>query len=236
MTNSNLITLTSLSKNYLSGKEQVKALCNVNLSIGRGEFMAFSGHSGSGKTTLLNLIGTLDSISGGDIIFDGKSLSRMSEKEKTMFRRLNLGFVFQSYNLIPVLTAFENVLLSFQMMKKDEIRAKGIGDTSLASRKALEDVGLGEYLERKPGELSGGQQQRVSIARAIVRRPVLLLCDEPTANLDSRNSAVILDLLEKLNREYGITVICSSHDSDVLEKVRRTVILRDGEVVEDRRK
>ncbi len=236
MTNSNLITITDLTKIYRTGKEEVKALSGINLTVEKGEFTAFSGHSGSGKTTLLNLIGTLDSITEGDILFNGRSLRGMNEKEKTLFRRLNLGFVFQSYNLVPVLTSLENVLLSFEPLKKCDIRALGIEDTKAAAVKALEDVGLGEYLDRKPGELSGGQQQRVSIARAVVRRPLLMLCDEPTANLDSRNSAVILDLLEKLNRDYGITVICSSHDSDVLEKVRRTVVLRDGKVVEDMRK
>ncbi len=236
MANSNLLTITSLSKIYRTGKEEVQALSDINLTIEKGEFVAFSGHSGSGKTTLLNLIGTLDSITKGDIVFNGGSLSSMTEKEKTLFRRLNLGFVFQSYNLIPVLTALENVLLAFQPLKKGEKESVGIKDERAAAVRALEDVGLGEYLSRKPGELSGGQQQRVSIARAVVRRPLLLLCDEPTANLDSRNSTMILDLLEKMNREYGITVICSSHDSDVLEKVRRIIILKDGKIVEDRRK
>lgn len=236
MTNSNLITITHLSKIYHTGREEVKALSDVNLTVGKGEFLAFSGHSGSGKTTLLNLIGTLDSITDGDISFNGRSLSAMNEKEKTLFRRLNLGFVFQSFNLIPVLTALENVMLAFEPLGKKDKEALGIESEREASVKALEDVGLGDYLSRRPGEMSGGQQQRVSIARAVVRRPLLILCDEPTASLDSRNSALILDLLEKLNREYGITVICSSHDGDVLEKVRRKVVLCDGRVVEDIRK
>ncbi len=235
MTNSNQIEISSLVKIYKTGEEEVRAIDGINLTIKAGELVAFSGASGSGKTTLLNLIGTLDSITEGDIRLGKYSLSKMSEKEKTSYRRLNLGFIFQSYNLIPVLSALENVELAFQPLTKKEMEETGIKDTREASLEALKAVGLESYEKRKPGEMSGGQQQRVSIARAIVRRPKLLLADEPTANLDSKNSKIVLELLEKLNKEYGITVIYSSHDQEVLENVRRVVILKDGKILEDRR-
>ena len=229
----NQIEVSSLVKVYRTGDEVVRAVDGIDLGIAKGDLVAFSGASGSGKTTLLNLIGTLDSITSGDISIDGRSLCGMSEKEKTSYRRLNLGFVFQNYNLVPVLTALENVELAFQPLTKDERAALGIQDSRQASLDALEAVGLGGYGSRRPGEMSGGQQQRVSIARAIVRRPKILLADEPTANLDSRNSRNILKLLERLNRENGITVIYSSHDQEVIDNVRRVIVLRDGKVVED---
>lgn len=233
MTNQNLIEISSLVKLYKSGHEDVKALDGISLSVEKGELMAISGASGSGKTTLLNLIGTLDSISSGEIHFGSYALSKMSEKEKTSFRRLNLGFIFQSYNLIPVITALENVELAFQPLSKSEKEKLGIEDYRKASIEALEAVGLKGYENRKPGEMSGGQQQRVSIARAIVRRPSLILADEPTANLDSTNSHLILDLLKELNEKYGITIIYSSHDQEVLDAVRRVVVLKDGKIVGD---
>lgn len=233
MTNQNLIEISSLVKLYKSGHEDVKALDGISLSVEKGELMAISGASGSGKTTLLNLIGTLDSISSGEIHFGSYALSKMSEKEKTSFRRLNLGFIFQSYNLIPVITALENVELAFQPLSKNEKEKLGIDDYRKASIEALEAVGLKGYENRKPGEMSGGQQQRVSIARAIVRRPSLILADEPTANLDSTNSHLILDLLKELNEKYGITIIYSSHDQEVLDAVRRVVVLKDGKIVGD---
>jgi len=220
-------------KIYKSGHEEVKALDGINLSIEKGQLLAISGASGSGKTTLLNLIGTLDSISSGDIRFMDYHLSKMSEKEKTSFRRLNLGFIFQSYNLIPVITALENVELAFQPLTKKEREKLSIHDIHKASMEALKAVGLDGYENRRPGELSGGQQQRVSIARAIVRHPELILADEPTANLDSKNSHLILDLLKELNNKYGITIIYSSHDQEVLDSVNRIVILKDGKVVGD---
>ncbi|MGN0907717.1 MAG: ABC transporter ATP-binding protein [Bullifex sp.] len=230
-----MIKIKSLVKVYKTGDEEVRAVDGINLEISQGETVAFSGASGSGKTTLLNLIGTLDGITSGDITIDGVSLARMSEKEKTSYRKLNLGFIFQSYNLIPVLSAKENVELAFQPLSKDEIRKLGIDDTSKAAEEALRQVGLECYGNRKPGQLSGGQQQRVSIARAIVRKPRILLADEPTANLDSKNSQLILTLLSRLSADNGITVIYSSHDQEVLENVNRVVILKDGRVMEDRR-
>ena len=205
------------------------------MNIKQGEIVAISGASGSGKTTLLNLIGTLDNISSGDIIINEHSIASMNEKEKTDYRKLNLGFIFQSYNLIPVLSALENVELAFQPLSKQELAEIGISDTKLAAKEALKAVGLEGYEERRPGQLSGGQQQRVSIARAIVRKPKILLADEPTANLDSKNSLLILALLSKLSHENKITVIYSSHDQEVLKNVERVIILKDGKLVEDKK-
>lgn len=230
-----MIEIKSLVKVYKTGDEEVRAIDDITFNIEQGEIVAFSGASGSGKTTLLNLIGTLDNITSGDIIINENSIANMNEKQKTVYRKLNLGFIFQSYNLIPVLSALENVELAFQPLSKEEISNLGISDIRKAAKEALEAVGLDGFEDRKPGQLSGGQQQRVSIARAIVRKPKILLADEPTANLDSKNSLLILSLLSNLNKEHGITVIYSSHDQEVLNNVGRVIILKDGKVVEDKR-
>ena len=230
-----MIEIKSLVKIYKTGDEEVRAIDDISLNIEPGEIVAISGASGSGKTTLLNLIGTLDNISSGDIIINEHSIASMNEKEKTNYRKLNLGFIFQSYNLIPVLSALENVELAFQPLSKQELAEIGISDTKLAAKEALKAVGLEGYEERRPGQLSGGQQQRVSIARAIVRKPKILLADEPTANLDSKNSLLILALLSKLSHENKITVIYSSHDQEVLKNVERVIILKDGKLVEDKK-
>ena len=230
-----MVEIKSLVKIYKTGDEEVRAIDDISLNIEQGEIVAISGASGSGKTTLLNLIGTLDSISSGDIIINERSIASMNEKEKTKYRKLNLGFIFQSYNLIPVLSALENVELAFQPLSKQELAEIGISDTKLAAKEALKAVGLEGYEERRPGQLSGGQQQRVSIARAIVRKPKILLADEPTANLDSKNSLLILALLSKLSHENKITVIYSSHDQEVLKNVERVIILKDGKLVEDKK-
>ena len=230
-----MIEIKSLVKIYKTGDEEVRAIDDISLNIEQGEIVAISGASGSGKTTLLNLIGTLDNISSGDIIINEHNIASMNEKEKTDYRKLNLGFIFQSYNLIPVLSALENVELAFQPLSKQELAEIGISDTKLAAKEALKAVGLEGYEERRPGQLSGGQQQRVSIARAIVRKPKILLADEPTANLDSKNSLLILALLSKLSHENKITVIYSSHDQEVLKNVERVIILKDGKLVEDKK-
>lgn len=230
-----MIEIKSLVKIYKTGDEEVRAIDDISLNIEPGEIVAISGASGSGKTTLLNLIGTLDNISSGDIIINEHSIASMNEKEKTNYRKLNLGFIFQSYNLIPVLSALENVELAFQPLSKQELAEMGISDTKLAAKEALKAVGLEGYEERRPGQLSGGQQQRASIARAIVRKPKILLADEPTANLDSKNSLLILALLSKLSHENKITVIYSSHDQEVLKNVERVIILKDGKLVEDKK-
>jgi len=230
-----MIEIKGLTKVYKSGLEEVKALDGLSLKIEEGELLALSGASGSGKTTLLNMIGTLDSISEGDVLIDNCSLKKMDEKEKTAFRSLNMGFIFQSYNLIPVLSALENVELAFLPMRKEEILGRGIKDTRKAALEILKAVGLEGLENREPGELSGGQQQRVSIARALVKKPRLLLADEPTANLDSKNSLLILSLLKELNEKTGVTIIYSSHDNEVLSHVNRVVTLKDGQLAEDKR-
>jgi len=166
--------------------------------------------------------------------FNGTRLKGMGEKQKTSFRKLNMGFIFQSYNLIPVLTALENVELAFNPLSKIELERIGVKDTKAAAMQTLKDVGLEGFENRRPGELSGGQQQRVSIARALVRRPSLILADEPTANLDSKNSKMILELMTRLNGKYGMTVVYSSHDHQVLENVKRIITLKDGHIIEDR--
>ena len=230
-----MLEIKSLVKIYRTGEEEVRAVDNISFTVDQGETVAISGASGSGKTTLLNMIGTLDGISSGDIMIDGVSIAGMSEKEKTAYRRVNLGFIFQSYNLIPVLSALENVELAFQPLSRDEIATLGITDTRQAAMDALKAVGLEGYETRRPGQLSGGQQQRVSIARAIVRKPRIILADEPTANLDSKNSLMVLSLLSKLSHDHKITVIYSSHDQEVLKNVKRVIILKDGKIVEDRK-
>ena len=230
-----MLEIKSLVKIYRTGEEEVRAVDDISFTVDQGETVAISGASGSGKTTLLNMIGTLDGISSGDIMIDGVSIAGMSEKEKTAYRRVNLGFIFQSYNLIPVLSALENVELAVQPLSRDEIAALGITDTRQAAMDALKAVGLEGYETRRPGQLSGGQQQRVSIARAIVRKPRIILADEPTANLDSKNSLMVLSLLSKLSHDHKITVIYSSHDQEVLKNVERVIILKDGKIVEDRK-
>lgn len=202
---------------------QVQALKGVSAVIEKGEFTAIAGPSGSGKTTLLNLIGSLDSITSGDIFVDGKSLAKMSKKQKTLLRCEKIGFIFQSYNLIPVLTAQENVELALQLLNrfsKEEIKEK--------SWSILKEVGLDGMQDRLPSQLSGGQQQRISIARALVKEPCVILADEPTANLDSKNSEMIITLMKELNVRHNITCIFSTHDQLVMQNVRRIIKLKDG--------
>lgn len=202
---------------------KVHALNGVSAVIEKGEFTAIAGPSGSGKTTLLNLIGALDSITSGDIFVDGLSLAGMNKKQKTLLRREKIGFIFQSYNLIPVLTAQENVELGLQLLNsfsKEEVKEK--------SWAILNEVGLNGMQDRLPSQLSGGQQQRISIARALVKEPAVILADEPTANLDSKNSAMIIELMKELNEKHSITCIFSTHDQLVMQNVRRIIRLKDG--------
>ena len=202
---------------------KVHALNGVSAIIEKGEFTAIAGPSGSGKTTLLNLIGALDSITSGDIFVDGTGLAGMNKKQKTLLRREKIGFIFQSYNLIPVLTAQENVELGLQLLNsfsKEEVKEK--------SWAILNEVGLNGMQDRLPSQLSGGQQQRISIARALVKEPAVILADEPIANLDSKNSAMIIELMKELNEKHSITCIFSTHDQLVMQNVRRIIRLKDG--------
>jgi putative ABC transport system ATP-binding protein len=222
-----IIRLENITKVYHQGKVEVKALDDLTMHIHKGDFAALCGPSGSGKTTTLNIIGALDVASAGSAFLEERNLSQLSRTELSLLRRDRIGFVFQSYNLIPVLTAFENAefVLALQGTPKEERRARVMA--------ILAEVGLEGLETRKPDELSGGQQQRVAIARAIVTRPAVLLADEPTANLDSHTADALLDLMEELNRHKGITFLFSTHDQRVIERARRVIRLRDGALESD---
>ncbi|MBI5884295.1 MAG: ABC transporter ATP-binding protein [Elusimicrobia bacterium] len=219
-----LIEVRGVSKVY-DGNSKVAAVNSLSLEFHAGEFSAIAGPSGSGKTTLLNIIGTLDRPTHGEVRYEGRRVSHLSREEAANFRLRSLGFVFQAYNLIPVLTAVENVEypLVLQGAPKGERRSRAL--------ETLAWVGLEQFASRRPDHLSGGQQQRVAVARSIVHRPMVVLADEPTANLDSKTAASLLDLMEALNRERGVTFLFSSHDSAVLSRARRTVHMRDGKLM-----
>lgn len=204
-----------------------KALDNVSAIIEDGEFTAFAGPSGSGKTTMLNLIGCLDSITSGKIFIDGKDISTMTSQDKNLIRQQKIGFIFQSYNLIPVLTAQENVELALDLLKKYSKE-----EISNMAYEILKEVGLDGLQNRKPNQLSGGQQQRVSIARALVKKPSVILADEPTANLDSKNGLNIIELMQELNRTHNTTFIFSTHDKMVMEHCRRIIKIKDGKFID----
>ncbi len=213
---------------YPDTPKEVKALSDINLTFEKGEFTTLSGESGSGKTTLLNIIGGLDSATSGQIFFEGEEISAYSEEKMAKLRLHDIGFIFQAYNLIHVLTVRENIGFIMKLLKFDdeEIEARIM---ELASILQIEDI-----LDKLPGEISGGQQQRVAVARAVASRPKLILADEPTANLDSKNSARLMNMLRRLNETEHVTVIFASHDKYVLEQSKRIIILADGIVIEDR--
>ena len=226
-----LLELKGLRKIYDQGKIEVHALRGIDLTVEQGEFTTIFGPSGSGKTTLLNMIGCLDKPTAGTIWFAGQSLEDLDKKELAMIRRHNVGFIFQSYNLIPVLTAYENVEFAIRLVNKygkQEIR-----DRVLSILKA---VGLEGLENRKPNELSGGQKQRVAIARALVKEPKLVLADEPSANLDSKTSEEVLAVMAKMNQELGTTFIFSTHDPLVMDYARRLIEIRDGLIAKDQRR
>ncbi len=228
-----LFRTQNLTKIYVTESENVKALNDVSIKIDRGELLAISGRSGSGKTTLLNLLGLLDSITEGDIFMNDISFGSLDKKAKYKIRRDDIGMIFQAYNLIPVLTAEENVELALNALDKEGLMRLGINnkaDKRSFCIESLKSVGLINLENRKPHELSGGQQQRISIARAIVKQPKVLLADEPTANLDKENSMNVIDIIQKLNEEMKLTCIYSSHDKLILESVKRIIKLEDGSV------
>ena len=222
-----LIRIENVSKTYEDNGVPVNALKEVNLNIENGDFAAIVGPSGSGKTTLLNVIGGLDQPSSGHIYVRDKDISAMKPNDLIGFRLHHIGFVFQAYNLIPVLSAIENVefIMLLQKRPKDE-RTK-------RAQELLESVGLGDQTDRRPNELSGGQQQRVAVARARASMPSFVLADEPTANLDTASAENLLDIMEKLNLEHGMTFVFSTHDQRVMKRARRVVTLRDGQVISD---
>ena len=223
----NVITTENLTKVY-DGVVPVKAVDGVSLNIANGEFTAVVGPSGSGKTTLLNMIGGLDLPTSGSINVNGTRLESLSANQLIDFRLKNIGFVFQSYNLIPVLTAKENTefIMLMQKVPKAERDAR--------VKALLTEVGLGDKMNNRPTQLSGGQQQRVAVARALASKPAFVLADEPTANLDSASATKLLDIMLRLNKEEGTTFIFSTHDQRVIDRARRVVTLEDGRIVEDR--
>ncbi len=225
-----IVQAEQVTKIYDDGAVPVQALRGVSLTIEPGEFTVIAGPSGSGKTTLLNLLGALDVPTDGRVFFEGQDLAMLSRRERARLRLYKIGFVFQAYNLIPVLTALENVefVLLLQGVPERERRRRAL--------EVLEQLGIGELAHKRPHEMSGGQQQRVAVARAVVSRPRLVLADEPTANLDSTTGVRLLDLMEQLNREQGVTFVFSSHDPQVIERGRRLLWLRDGRIEREERK
>ena len=225
-----IVETKGVTKDYREGRTEVHALRGVDLHIGEGEFIAVAGPSGSGKTTLLNIVSGLDAASAGEVRLDGEDISTMHPGALSRLRLCKIGFVFQSYNLIPVLTARENV--EFTMM----LQGVPAGERRRKAMEMLEHVGLQGLENRRPPTLSGGQQQRVAVARAIVTRPRLVLADEPTANLDSETGARLLDLMRQLNREERMTFVFSTHDPMVMNYARRLVRLHDGQIASDERR
>ncbi len=226
--NSSLVIKTNnLSKIYETGAEPVKAVNQVDLEIQRGEFTALVGPSGSGKTTLLNLIGGLDKPTSGKVWINNMDITHLSKNDLIRFRLKNIGFVFQAYNLIPVLTATENIefVMLLQRYSKKERQAR--------VQQLLKEIGMEEKAHSRPAKLSGGQQQRVAVARALASMPQFVLADEPTANLDSKTAGKLLDMMARLNREENMTFIFSTHDQRVIQRARRVITLVDGAIESD---
>ena len=227
MENTRLVEIADVKKHYMLGDTRVDALRGVSLTIDRGEFMAIAGPSGSGKSTILNMIGCIDTPSEGRVIIDGTEVGHLSDAELTRYRRTRIGFIFQSFNLIPVLNVYENI--EFPLLL-------GNGRTRKQREEIVmhfvEEVQLADRLKNKPNELSGGQRQRVAIARALVTRPLIVLADEPTANLDSETGHRIIELMREVNEAEKTTFIFSTHDSHIMEHARRVVNIRDGLVTD----
>ena len=227
MENSSIIKIEKLVKRFPVGKAEFTALNNINASFGTGEFAGLVGPSGSGKTTLLNIIGSLDSPSEGDVEVLGRSVSSLNHKQSAQLRNHHIGFIFQTYNLLPVYTVYENVEFALLLQKlSGSERKKAVMD-------ALEWVGLTDKIKSRPSMLSGGECQRVAIARSMVKRPEIVLADEPTANLDSKNSHHILQTMKNLNRELKTTFIFATHDEKVMKYLDRMISLEDGKIVKD---
>lgn len=225
-----IIHVNKLTKTYHETEVPVHAVNGIDLNFDKGEFAAIVGPSGCGKTTLMNMIGGLDVPTSGNVVVDGSVMSELSSNQLIDFRLRNIGFVFQAYNLIPVLSAKENVEFIMQLQNWNK---KEMENRTLA---LLESVGLGKKINSKPNQLSGGQQQRVAVARALASKPKFILADEPTANLDSIATNQLLEIMEKLNREENMTFIFATHDQRVMDKARRVITLDDGKVISDVRK
>ncbi|MGD8909004.1 MAG: ABC transporter ATP-binding protein [Chromatiales bacterium] len=222
-----LLTLEGIDKRYRQGEVEVHALQAIDLQLAEGEFAALVGPSGSGKTTLLNIIGGLDAPSSGSVRLNGTELTQLSESSLSDFRLFQLGFIFQAYNLVPVLSALENVELVMVLQGRQEREKRE------RAEHYLQLVGLREQMHRRPSALSGGQQQRVAVARALAAGPRLVLADEPTANLDSDNAGALLDIMHRLSHEDKTTFLFSTHDPRVMERAERIITLRDGHIVTD---
>ncbi len=225
-----IIQIKNLTKIYDGSQIEVRAVDGVNLTFDQGEFTAIVGPSGSGKTTFLNLLGGLDRPTDGEVIVDNTKIWELSSRKLIDFRLNNIGFVFQAYNLIPVLTAGENV--EFIM----ELQGRPKAERNARTKALLQAVGLGDRMNSRPNKMSGGQQQRVAVARALASKPKFILADEPTANLDSKSTETLLDIMEHLNKEENITFIFSTHDARVMKKARRIVTMEDGKILSDERK
>jgi putative ABC transport system ATP-binding protein len=223
-----IIEVTNLHKVYNSTHVPVKAVNGINLTFEEGEFTAIVGPSGSGKTTFLNMLGGLDKPTEGEVVIDKTNIHELNSRQIIDFRLRNIGFVFQAYNLIPVLTAKENIafIMELQKVSKKERIARAM--------KLLEDVGIADKADYRPGDLSGGQQQRVSVARALASKPKFILADEPTANLDSKSTTDLLDMMLKMNKESNITFIFSTHDQRVMDRARRIITINDGMIESDK--
>lgn len=224
----NFLTVQNVKKVFHEGSEsESNALLGIDLIIGKEEFIVISGPSGSGKSTLLNIIGGLDTPSKGSVELEGTTITALDENELALFRRENIGFVFQAYNLIPVLTVKENIEYVMRLM--------GISQRECDARvlEVARELDIDAYLNKLPDHLSGGQQQRVAVARAVASKPKLILADEPTANLDTKNGEKLMELMRRLNQEEKVTIIFSSHDPMVISKARRSIVLRDGQIIED---
>lgn len=222
-----MVRLVAVSRSFALDHTTVHALRQVTLAIGRGEMVALWGPSGSGKSTLLNLVGLVDAPDTGEVIFDGQDASRLSDDELSHCRNRKIGFVFQNFNLVPVMNTLENVMLPLQLAGRSGGAARS---RALA---LLDAVGLAALAQMRPDRLSGGQRQRVAIARALALEPMLVIADEPTANLDSENSQAIIDLMHRMNRETGATFIFSTHDQRLLDRVPRHLRIQDGKIVAD---
>jgi len=223
------ITIEGLTKIYNPDTDfPITAVNDVALVVEQGEFVAIMGPSGSGKTTLLNMLGGIDRPSEGKVTIDGTDITDLSDKALIGFRRDNIGFIFQDYSLLPVLTAKENVEFVMQLQGRDR------ADCEARARELLDTVGLGDRVDNIPGKLSGGQQQRVAVARALAPKPKFILADEPTANLDARTTFGLLDIMQQLNEKEGTTFLFSTHDPRVIERARRVIVFEDGKVAEDR--
>ncbi len=230
MRNNAIIEAKEVRKTYNTGRVTVEALRGVDLNVGAGEMVAIMGASGSGKTTLLNTLSGLDDIDSGVISIAGQDLAKMSDKARTAYRAANMGFVFQFYNLLPVLTAVENVEMPLLLDGSQRVKAR---EARRLAIEALETVGLGGQIDQRPAELSGGQRQRVTIARALVNKPAIVWADEPTGDLDSKTSQEIVDLMRRLNRENGQTFVVVTHSLEIGKQCDRIIWMKDGHIVDE---